>query len=516
MISIPSSDDAVQAGRAELAMNLEQARRSEAARPATEQYNGEGSHDLGIQAADVSVAWSESDEVEPLRVPTDSALLLPGTHPANVTRYGWDGQAVDGKHCLTVPEDSFPKNVRSGLNVASLAKGAGLAEIIQVTSAGGTIRLRKGYYKWQVGGMPASPPESPEADDFFESRELLGDALLVPYPISFVGETASEEAPLAATTYDAACTPNISVRLHGQWLLTALPKNWTGSGALWTPGPDTCPSKGSFDNLFFVHRTYLTPSIMVDVRGGSWAFHGCQLRAADGGVPLGLYGACKVSAWRTGVGGIAKWRYEASAGALLYGSARLHLRDCTVEWVRFDGQGVRVWDCASLRAHKSTFQFNGVDVGFDTAHARVGFFNCSFRGSETGALWAMGQRQEGSLSEEGSLSVVSCRFYGPAWRRGATKHTCVPSKFEWENITELEGVARPRTWRPFRKREASCWDSSGEPWSDTDTVSDDDAHGLLNDPFPIVDLDEIVFAQPEDQAYEHAARTVAAPAPKEF
>jgi len=168
-----------------------------------------------------------------------------------------------------------------------------------------------------------------------------------------------------------------------------------------------------------------------------------------------------------------------------------------------------VWDHASLRAHKSIFQFNGVDVGFHTA-ARVGLFNSSFLGSEAGALWAMGQLQEGSLS------VVSCCFHGAAWRRGATKHSCVPAKFEWHNITELEGVARPRTWRPFRKREASGWDSSGERWSDTDTVSDDDAHGLLNDPFPIVDLDEIVFADPQDQEYEHAARAVAAPAPQGF
>lgn len=38
----------------------------------------------------------------------------------------------------------------------------------------------------------------------------------------------------------------------------------------------------------------MTPSVLMDVRGGSWAFHRCQIRAADGGVALGLYGWAKV------------------------------------------------------------------------------------------------------------------------------------------------------------------------------------------------------------------------------
>lgn len=40
----------------------------------------------------------------------------------------------------------------------------------------------------------------------------------------------------------------------------------------------------------------MTPSVLMDVRGGIWAFHRCQIRAADGAVALGLYGFAKVFA----------------------------------------------------------------------------------------------------------------------------------------------------------------------------------------------------------------------------
>ena len=83
--------------------------------------------------------------------------------------------------------------------------------------------------------------------------------------------------------------------------------------------------------------------------------------------------------------------------------------------------------------------------------------------SDVGALWAMGR------AEESSLLVVSCRFHGCVWWR-AHADAPAPGKLEWRDNTELEAIARPRSWRPLRKRDPSCWESSGEAWSETDTI----------------------------------------------
>jgi hypothetical protein len=401
---------------------------------------------------------------------------------AKLAHFGWDGRLVPHVQYLLVPDDSFPMNSRSGLNVTSLPDARGLPEAVQVTHACETILIRGGYYKWQIGGMPSYEQIAfHEADDFFDRRELKGDPILVAYPLNFAGETA-RETPLAATTYHAACSPNITVRLHGQWLLTALPK--IGMGALWKP-----PEKqGSFDNLFFIHRTSITPSAMIEARGGRWAFRKCQLRAADGGVPLALYHRARVSAQYCGIGGIALWQFEANAGAILYEVSKLRLLHCTIEWVRFAGEGVRVSDQASFSANKCCFQFNGVDVGFNLA-ARVVLSNCSFLGSESGALWAMGD------ARGATLNVRTCHFSGQVWRKDCVvdgrsllepfRPTERPGKMEWSGVSEAAGVCRPRTWRPLEKRGPSFWDSSGESWSITDSISDDQMLGLLNDPYPV-------------------------------
>jgi hypothetical protein len=57
-----------------------------------------------------------------------------------------------------------------------------------------------------------------QADEFFYRRELEGDPILVPYPLTFAGETrGGHDTPLSASTYDAARTPNVTAFVHGQW-----------------------------------------------------------------------------------------------------------------------------------------------------------------------------------------------------------------------------------------------------------------------------------------------------------
>jgi hypothetical protein len=367
--------------------------------------------------------------------------------------------------------------------------GAGLAEAVQVMPPCSTILIRGGYYKWQLGGMPSHQTVAfHEADEFFYGRELEGDPILVPYPLTFAGENrGGGDAPLLATTYDTARTPNVTAFVHGQWLLTALSP--TGVGALWKPVPDV----GTFDNLFFLHRTCIRPSVMVEARGGHWAFARCQLRAADGGVPLALYHDADATAEDSAIGGIALWHFEAGGGALLYESSHLSLMRCTVEWVRFAGEGVRVWDRASVRALQCCFQYNGVDVGFNLA-ANVSLTNCQFRGSELGALWAMSNLSPhrclstpcwtfsphfflffllslwamSNLSPHSWISVVGCRFFGEVWRQDLGPDQPDPDQpsqppeqragtVEWKEVSQSPVVARPRTWRPLCKRHPSFW-----------------------------------------------------------
>ena len=232
MLSLPSSDEAVQAGRAAIA-NTRQAHETsepESDRAAHSDERAPGATNLpsgigGVESkeADEEVYTSFEGSMDSTQELAQQTIWA-DSDPDGATRFGWDGRLVAHEENLIVPDDTYPVNSRCKLNVTSLPDGAGLAEAVQVMPACSTMLIRAGYYKWQIGGMPSCAQTAfSEADDFFSDRELMGDPILVPLPLNFVGEMP-RQMTLSASTYDAARSPKATVRLHGQWLLTSLPK----------------------------------------------------------------------------------------------------------------------------------------------------------------------------------------------------------------------------------------------------------------------------------------------------
>ena len=591
MVSVPSSDDAVVDGRVALLAKPAAEQDADALGPGADHcttphtppgaaaYDDpwqpsppasecDGEADCGCEENPSSSSisnwddsWWDSDpesaagSSETWRGPSGREPISSAGEPSRAcTRFGWGGRllaspraarlrgaADEGVLSFVMPDDTYPMNKGSGQRVTTRAQGKGLSEAIQVLRAGDTLLVRAGYYKWQIGGMPAASvagaaddSEAPgAAESVCERRELSGDPVLVPLPVTVAGEWAAD-APLAnVSMYSAAMSPNINVRMHGQWLLTGLPPP-AGAWRVGTAsdeaeegawGPFLRP--GRFENLMLVHRTNISPSPLVTVTEGRWVFTRCQLRAAGGGVPIALYGRSKVAVRGCGVGGSGAWGSSAAAGAVLYESAALRACESVFEWVGFSGEGVRVCDRARAQISRTRFQYNGVDLSF-TPRTRVELTRCCFRGSDVAALWRItdgqcrraggagasgwGEDMDGRAPGRRGLYVIDCEFAGQVWRAGGghragtlaprsaggDAHTGAGAPVRglvWRNVTVREAETRPRAWRPPCKRAPAFWDSSGEMWSTTESeVAEEwgEGGGQVNDPFPVYDVVEVV------------------------